>query len=79
MGIGRAEVSHITILGPILTPMKRGTLLPRSGKYGICTDKDNTFLEQTRYHGDWLGRSFAYFHSVPYTTPHETGYVVSTQ
>ena len=68
MGIGRAELSHISILGPILRPMKRGTLLPRSGKYGICTDLGNTFLDcpcpylpfditialvQTLYHGDW--------------------------
>ena len=68
MGIGRAEISHISILGPILPPMKRGTLLPRIGNYGICTDYDNTSLDfpcpylpvgvtialvQTRYHGDW--------------------------
>ena len=41
MGIGRAELSHISILYPILPPMKRDTLLPRSGKYGICTDLGN--------------------------------------
>ena len=40
-----AEVSHISILGPILCDMKRGTLLPRSGKYGICTDSGNTLLD----------------------------------
>ena len=45
MGIGRAEVSHISILGPILPPMKRGNLLPRSGKYDVCTDLGNTFLD----------------------------------
>ena len=45
MGIGWAEISHISILGPILSPMKRGTLLPHSGKYGVCTDVGNTFLE----------------------------------
>ena len=43
MGIGRAEVSHISILGPILPPMKRGNLLPGSGKYDVCTDMGNTF------------------------------------
>ena len=68
MGIGRAEVSHISILGPILPCMKQGILLPRSGKYGVCTDMGNTFLDspcpwlpfdititlvQTPYHVDW--------------------------
>ena len=68
MGIGKAEVSQISIRYPILPPMKRGSLLPRSGKYGICTDYENTYLDfpypylpvdvtialvQTRYHGDW--------------------------
>ena len=67
MEIGRAEISHISILGPILPPMKRGSLLPRSGKYGVCTDFGNTFLDspcpqlpfditialvKTRYQGD---------------------------
>ena len=45
MGIGRDEVSHVSILGPILPPMKLGILLPRSGKYGVCTDMGNTFLD----------------------------------
>ena len=68
MGICRAEVSHISILGPILTLMKLGTLIPRSGKYDVCTDLGNTFLDsscpylpfdvtialvQTPYYGDW--------------------------
>ena len=44
MGIGRVEVSHTSILGPILHPMKRGSLLPRSGKYGVCTDQDAIIL-----------------------------------
>ena len=44
MGIGRAEVPHISILGPILPSMKRGSLGPCTGKYSICTDKGNTFL-----------------------------------
>ena len=38
MCIGRAEVSHISILGPILPPIKRDTLFSRSGMYGILTD-----------------------------------------
>ena len=45
MGIGRVEVSHTSILGPILQPMKRGNFLTRSGKYGVCTDLGNTFLD----------------------------------
>ena len=68
MGIGRPEVSHISILGPILPPIKRGSLWHRTCKYGICTDYRNTFLNspfpelpssitialvQMRYHGDW--------------------------
>ena len=68
MGICRAEISHISIQGPILPPMKRGTFLPRSSKYGVCTDLGNTFLDspcpklpfhitialvQTPYHGDF--------------------------
>ena len=44
MGIGRPEVSHISILGPILPPMKRGSFCPRTSHYGICTDMGNTFL-----------------------------------
>ena len=68
MGIGRAAVSHISVLGSILPPKKRGTFLPRSGKYDVCTDLGNTFLDsscphlpfdvtialvQTPYYGDW--------------------------
>ena len=45
MGIGRAEISHISILGLLLPPMKRGNLLPRSGEYGVCTELGNTFLD----------------------------------
>ena len=45
MGIGRAEVSQIYILVPILPPMKLGTMLPRSGKNGVCTDLGNTVLD----------------------------------
>ena len=68
MGIGKADISHISILDPILPHLKRGTLLSRSGKYGVCTDLGNTFLDspcpqlpfditialvQKPYHGDW--------------------------
>ena len=92
MGIGWPEVSHISILGCILPPMKWGSLWPRTGRYGICTDYGHAFLKsqcpslpfyitiplmQMRYHGDWLARSFAYFHSRPFTAPHETGYFVA--
>ena len=38
MGIGRLEVSHISIVDPILPPIARGNLQPRTGKNGICTD-----------------------------------------
>ena len=44
MGIGKPDVSHISILGPMLTPIKRCSLQPRTGKYGFCTDYSITFL-----------------------------------
>ena len=44
MGTGRPEISHISILGSMLTPMKRGSLRSRTGNYGICTDYCISFL-----------------------------------
>ena len=38
MRISRPEDSHISFLDPTLTPMIRGSLRRRSGKYGICTN-----------------------------------------
>ena len=32
------NLSHISILGPILPPMKRGSLWTRTGNYCFCTD-----------------------------------------
>ena len=45
MGIGRPEISHISILGPILTPMKRGTLRPCTGKYGFGNRLEHYIFE----------------------------------
>ena len=38
MGIGRPEVSHISLVDPVLPPMTRGSLRPRTCKCDIFTD-----------------------------------------
>ena len=65
---GRPAFPQISVLGHILTYMRRGTLQARTGKYGFWTDQKITFLGspyqqlpfninivvvQTLYHGEW--------------------------
>ena len=44
MAIGRSEFPEISILGPIVPFMNRGSLQAHTGKYGFRTDGWNTFL-----------------------------------
>ena len=44
MEIGRHKISHISLLGPILSPMKWSTLRPSTCRYVFCTDESNAFL-----------------------------------
>ena len=38
MSIGRPEVLHISLVDPVLPPMTRGSLRPRTGECDVCND-----------------------------------------